>query len=192
MARDTAQPRHGSISQSTPRGKTPHNPLLAPPPATAGRALSGGVAGLAATVPMTLVMKVLERRLPSDERLPSAQEPLLIVDQLLRAVGVEQELSERQKRRLTWGAHFGYGTASGIGYAFLAGRLPLPTATRGALYGVLLWALSYGGWLPALRILPLPTRRALGRNAVLIASHLVWGVSASLVYERATGPKPAI
>lgn len=45
----------------------------------------------------------------------------------------------------------------------------------GTAYGLAIWAGSYLGWFPALKILPSATRDSLGRNTLMIAAHFVWG-----------------
>lgn len=49
-------------------------------------------------------------------------------------------------RTVTATAHFGYGAIAGIVYALLPRRM-----ISGGSYGVLVWALSYLGWIPLAR-----------------------------------------
>lgn len=122
---------------------------------------------------MTAAMLLIQRLLPrsSQEHL----EPRQIVDEGLEHVADSSELSDTQRRRLSLVAHFSYGAMSGAVYPAFEKAYPGPG--RGPLYGMLLFAASYAGWLPALDILPPPTRRPRGRNALLAISHLVWGAT---------------
>jgi uncharacterized membrane protein YagU involved in acid resistance len=61
---------------------------------------------------------------------------------------------------------------------------------KGALFGVGVWAASYLGWLPAAGILRPATREPAGRNAMMIASHAVWGASLAVISERLRRPPP--
>jgi uncharacterized membrane protein YagU involved in acid resistance len=49
------------------------------------------------------------------------------------------------------------------------------------LFGLVVWASSYLGWLPALHVLPSASHVNVGRNFMVIASHLVWGASLQVV-----------
>jgi uncharacterized membrane protein YagU involved in acid resistance len=46
-----------------------------------------------------------------------------------------------------------------------------------ALYGVLVWGVSYLGWIPGARILKPATQHRARRNVLMIACHLVWGAT---------------
>lgn len=76
------------------------------------------------------------------------------------------------------GAHFAYGALTG---ALLALRPQPPSPATGAAYGVLVWAVSYLGWIPASHILKPATRHPFRRNALLVAVHLIWGAATALV-----------
>ena len=74
-------------------------------------------------------------------------------------------------------AHFGYGAATGAAFAAATGSRD-PAA--GAAYGVLVWAGSYLGWIPAAGILRPAWEHPARRNLLMIAVHLVWGASMAL------------
>lgn len=120
---------------------------------------------------MTVAMRALHRRLPSQQRysLP----PREIIQEVLPDTA-ERRITEDHRQTLTMAAHFGYGAATGALYA--AAR---PRGNPGlcALYGVLVWGASYLGWIPGLRILEPATRHPARRNALMIACHLVWGTT---------------
>jgi uncharacterized membrane protein YagU involved in acid resistance len=133
----------------------------------------GAVAGLAATIPMTLLMVEWHRRLPREERYPLP--PREIFDELIERVTVDDDLSETQKTNFSIASHFAYGTATGALYAPLISTFNQPSLTNGALYGVGVWAVSYLGWLPAFQILRPATDHPARRVALMIAAHVVWG-----------------
>jgi uncharacterized membrane protein YagU involved in acid resistance len=141
----------------------------------------GALAGFAATVPMTAVMWALDRGWPPTElRLPPEQ----ITRNLVRRSGLQRFFNEPQKEVASWVSHFGYGTATGMAYPITFERFPIRTRVKGPLYGALIWALSYLGWLPALGIMPRATRQSAWRNMALVGSHLVWGLSCATVFNR--------
>jgi uncharacterized membrane protein YagU involved in acid resistance len=151
------------------------------------RLASGAVAGVIATVPMTIVMEVLRRALP-----PAGRDPLpprRVILGLARKLGLARHMDTTEREGLTWAGHFGYGAGTGAAYGLLDPALkkgiPHP-ACRGAAYGLGVWLLSYFGWLPAVGITSPQFRRPLRGNATLVLSHLVWGATTGLITERLT------
>jgi uncharacterized membrane protein YagU involved in acid resistance len=130
--------------------------------------------GLISTTVMTVVMDRLYRALPHDEQFPLPPEEITTVAEA-KVLGAL--LDDPQHSALTLINHFGYGTTLGAVYVLLSERLPLPPLFSSVLYGVTVWAGSYLGWLPALRILRPATEFSPARNSLLIISHLVWGVA---------------
>ena len=138
------------------------------------RILLGGLAGIVGTAAMTAAMWRLHRRLPDAQRYPLP--PREIVARMLPD-RIEAALPERGRQDLTLAAHFGYGAAAGAVYALGSG--PAGPVT-GASYGVVVWAASYLGWIPAVQILKPATRHPAERDALMIAVHLVWGATMAL------------
>jgi uncharacterized membrane protein YagU involved in acid resistance len=133
------------------------------------RVLLGALAGVAGTFAMTAVVRAMHRRLPADERYPLP--PREIIEGSLPEAA-KDALAEQGRRDVTLAAHFGYGAATGALYALFApgGRL-----LHGAAYGVLVWAVSYFGIMPGLRILRPAHEHPLRRNGLMVVAHLVWG-----------------
>ncbi len=159
---------------------------------TLPRLLVGGLAGLTATVPMTLVMLALYRGLPKSEQyaLPQVE----IIDAVADQAGGHDDRDaasppEPGKPLDTVAvlAHFGYGAASGAAYAALTPPGAARPALRGLAFGLALWAASYLGWLPLLGILTPATQHPPRRNAVMIAAHFIWGPVTALLVHRWTG-----
>jgi uncharacterized membrane protein YagU involved in acid resistance len=147
----------------------------------------GALAGLAATIPMTAVMLLIQRLLPPAEQTP--QEPEMITRELLGRAGLHRHVDKRQQRWFAAAAHFGYGMVCGTVYPWTARRVSLLPPLRGPVYGLAVWAAGYAGWLPAMHILPPPTQRPLGRNLLLITAHLVWGAAAEATAAAAAAPE---
>ena len=78
----------------------------------------GVIAGLVATVPMTLAMKIMHRSLPPEEQhpLPPREVTMEIADE----IGLRKHLSESQRRKLTLISHFAYGEQKKAGEIFMA------------------------------------------------------------------------
>jgi hypothetical protein len=115
-------------------------------------------------------MRRLHRRLPREERYPLT--PREIVDSA--AAQLDVPLADEPAKDITIAAHFAYGAAMG---ALVAAMNPDPKKRSGALAGAAVWLASYMGWIPAVGTLEPATRHPARRNALMIAVHLVWGVS---------------
>jgi uncharacterized membrane protein YagU involved in acid resistance len=143
------------------------------------RFLAGAVAGLAATAPMTAAMNALYGQLPAHERHPLP--PWRITMRALKKMGVKHRLDESERHGLTLLAHYAYGTAAGSLYGAVAPRRPIESIAGGVGYGLVVWAGSYLGLLPALGLHPPATRDATRRNALMIGAHVVWGAALGAV-----------
>ncbi len=128
------------------------------------RVISGALAGLVATMAMTMAMRRLYAQLERRDRYPLP--PREIVDRLAGTDG------EQYLRSETLLAHFGFGASAGAVFALLP-----PRERSGLLYGVGVWSLSYLGWIPTARILEPAWRHPAQRNLLMIAVHLVWGAA---------------
>jgi uncharacterized membrane protein YagU involved in acid resistance len=133
----------------------------------------GALAGLAATVPMTKVMKIGYGLLPRREQYPLP--PSEIVEKVSDDAGVRDDLDRSEHVALTYASHFGYGAATGALYAPIAANYDGPALIKGAAYGLAVWVVSYLGILPGLGILRPATEHPARRNALMITAHLVWG-----------------
>lgn len=154
------------------------------------RIVSGALAGVAATVAMTIAMRHLHGLLDNRDRYPLP--PREIVERVVVAG------DEQVARTSTLFAHFGFGAFTGSIFALLPMR-----HGNGILYGLGVWALSYLGWIPAAHILAPAWRHPVYRNLLMLAAHVVWGATLSRslneleaarteVFGRPTGPGAAI
>jgi uncharacterized membrane protein YagU involved in acid resistance len=133
------------------------------------RILLGALAGIAATCAMIATARAMHRRLPAVERYPLP--PREIVESSL-PVATKRSLDEHGRQTATIAAHFGYGAATGALYALAA---PRGSILSGAVYGFMVWVVSYFANMPGLRILRPAHDHPGRRNALMIAAHLAWG-----------------
>jgi hypothetical protein len=141
------------------------------------KSLVGALAGLLATVPMSVFLLAMQRLMPRHERYPLP--PFgQITNSLANKLGLGFTKNSPPHRAVTGAAHFSYGSAAGAVYASLPSplrRRPAPWLS-GLLFGLGIWFASYMGWLPALRILPPADHQPRERAAVMVIAHLVWGL----------------
>jgi hypothetical protein len=144
------------------------------------RYLIGALAGFSATAAMTLAMGAMYRRLPAYERYPLL--PREISTKVTERLGMDERLDEQQQVDLTLISHFSYGAAAGALYPIFArGMQGSPAVLSGTLYGLLVWLMSYLGWLPALGILRPATEHPVNRNGIMLVAHAVWGSATGAV-----------
>lgn len=134
----------------------------------------GGLAGLAATIPMTMTMVRAHRRLPPPQRY--ALPPRIITDRIADRAPIPASVLPSNGPKRALAAHFAFGAATGAAYGLLTSRtIVRPTVGSGVLYGLGIWTISYLGWVPAANLMPPATRQPRERNAMMIAAHIVWG-----------------
>ncbi len=139
-------------------------------PRLGSRLLIGAIAGLVGTMAMTAAMRRMHERLPPEERYPLT--PREIIDSTSEQAGAA--LPNEAAKDVTTAAHFAYGAASG---ALLGVANVMLGPMSGATAGVGVWLASYMGWIPGARILKPATEHPPRRNLLMLAAHVVWGVS---------------
>lgn len=138
-------------------------------------------AGLISTTAMTIVMQFLYRELPQEDQYPLPPEEIATVTE---KTVLGKKLNQTPHMVWTLTSHYGYGiTLAGV-YAAVIENLPFAAVPKGILFGLSVWAGSYLGWLPAFGILPPATRFPPARNWLMIAAHVVWGGTLSLLSKR--------
>lgn len=147
------------------------------------RILTGALSGVAATVPMSVVMWGIDRLLPRERR-EEPVPPYKITVQAAHKAGVGQEMNEQQKKGSTMAAHFGMGSAAATLYPLVFSKLPGPRPLKGAALGLAVWAGNYLGLMPAAGLYRPATRQSFGRNLDVIVSHLVWGTATAALFGR--------
>lgn len=129
------------------------------------RLLIGAIAGIAGTLVMTAAMRRMHQKLPPEESYPLP--PREIVDSTLPVEG-------ESAKDVTMASHFAYGAASG---ASLGVANVMMGPVSGAAGGIGVWLGSYMGWLPGTGILKPASDHPPRRNLLMIAAHIVWGVT---------------
>lgn len=143
-------------------------------------ALAGCFAGLVATVPMTLAMVRIHRRLPRRQRyvLP----PRIITDGVAARVPIPGRMTPDAGPGRALAAHFAFGAATGGLYGVATAQMRVkPGLASGISYGLGVWAASYLGWVPAAGLMSPATRQPAQRNVMMIAAHIVWGAALGAV-----------
>lgn len=151
------------------------------------RYLQGAIAGAVATTAHTAVMLVLHR-LPGARR--RATPPVQITAAVARRTGAASGARGMRIRVAAAVAHFGYGALAGTLYAAPRRRGRRRSALAGVAYGAGVWAASYLGWIPALRILPSAMREPRERNTMMVLAHVAWGAALALVFDRLRHDSP--
>lgn len=145
------------------------------------KALTDGVlGGSLATAAMSLVMQAAHKAGLMDRHPPEE-----IAEAALEAAG-ETAHTEETKDALALAMHFAFGAGAGALFALLHRRLrlPIPAALHGIIFGSLVWAVSYKGWVPGLGIMPPPERDQPGRPQTMVLAHWVYGAILGLIVGR--------
>ena len=136
--------------------------------------IRGALAGLIATLPMTLFMRFAWKRLPADEQyaLPPRQ-----ITRNFFGPWRFWRMSQEKQTVLTLMLHFLFGALTGSVYGMLEDKVPIQRSIKGPVAGMVVWAGSYLGWVPVLGVMPPATRHPWRRNVMMIVAHLIWGLT---------------
>jgi hypothetical protein len=150
-------------------------------------AIRGAVAGLAGTTLMTGAMFLMKRA----GMMPGELEPKQIAESVEEAVGVGGYLPESAFEASWAMLHFGYGTASGVAYAFAQKAFDRERPFLiGPSFGASLWAVGYCGWLPLFGLYPPPALLPKRKVAANILAHAVYGTATAAAHGMlGAGPK---
>src|SRR5215212_8996170 len=130
----------GNEIPKRPERRRPH-----PSEGLMNRILLGALAGLAATGPMTLAMKLMHEQLPREEQYPLP--PRQVTEGLVEKAGVNEHLDDEEREAATWVSHFAYGAAVGALYGAVSGeKIDERPVLAGVGFGLAVWAGSYLGW----------------------------------------------
>ncbi|HVI28256.1 hypothetical protein [Hansschlegelia sp.] len=97
--------------------------------------------------------------------------------------------SQEAKKDLAMLGHFLYGAVAGALLASLDPRIK-PSAAAGG--GIAVWAVSYLGWVPRIRILTPPANHPAPRTTLMVAAHAVWGAATALILSELTDARRTI
>lgn len=138
------------------------------------RVFTGIWAGLIATGPMTLSFFKFFEEIFSVKRKPLP--PSQLTAMIEKKVGVRPQ-TQTGHANLTLMSHFLYGAGTGLVYSQTMGRIGGAPMAKGAVFGLVVWAASYLGWIPAMNLAPKAKKMNPARNSMMVISHLVWGLS---------------
>jgi uncharacterized membrane protein YagU involved in acid resistance len=139
--------------------------------------IRGATAGTIATALMSAVM-LAGRQLGVTGELP----PKKITSKMLRRHGIRPDAG--QQDAIATGLHFAFGAAAGGAFGVIARRVPVPSVPLGLAYGTALWGVSYMGLLPSMGLMPRADHDQRGRQAVMLAGHLVFGATLGVLAGR--------
>jgi hypothetical protein len=131
------------------------------------RIMTGAASGVLATVGMSGWM--LAGQLVSRH---GEQPPKKLVRGAAGRAGVATERRGAGTVLATGAAHLGFGIGAGALYGVVIRSSSVP---RGVAYGLGVWAVSYAGWIPALRLMPPPHKDLPGRAWTILSAHAVYG-----------------
>ena len=131
----------------------------------------GVLGGAAATTAMSVPMLVAQRL-----GWMGKQPPERIVEAALDAADLDTTTNASEDV-LAVASHYAFGIGCGVLFSVLHARrrLPGPAIVHGVAFGMMVWALSYLGWVPALGILPPAHRDRSGRRRTMVLGHVVYG-----------------
>ena len=140
-------------------------------PADPGTLALGAAVGMGATVVMSIGM-LGAKRLGIMPQSP----PEEIVEEGAEELGAHPR--EDEVDAMASVAHLGFGAVGGAAFAAIAALLrPRIPEVIGLPVALVIWATSYFGWVPALRILPPAHRDYPGRAWTMLGVHLVYGAA---------------
>ena len=139
----------------------------------------GAVAGLAATVPMTVVIGAGRAA-----GLLHTPPPVEITENVAEQAGEEPDPCSAAFQVGWLSAHLGYGAVCGSVYALMRPLLPRSDIAAGLLFGGAVWSVSYMSLMPALNLYPPAKVDSRWRQAVMIAAHAAFGTSLASIDSR--------
>ncbi|HEX7043656.1 MAG TPA: DUF6789 family protein [Burkholderiales bacterium] len=152
------------------------------------RLLAGAIAGAVASAMHTAAMLGVRRVMRGAQHEPVP--PVQVTAAFARRTGVRPRNGAALRAAAAL-LHFGYGAAAGALYSALHPHLPSRPAASGVGFGLLVWAASYLGWLPAAGLIRPATQEPLPRNAMMLLAHVAWGVALSGTLARLGPAAPA-
>lgn len=129
--------------------------------------------GIFATSAMTIGFLKSFKMLPEKEKSPLP--PATLTTQILRRVGLDQKLTSEGRQNAALISHFGYGISCSLLYALLPANFKKAPVLAGLGFGTAVWGLSYLGLIPSLGLRARASNMPANRNALMIATHLIWG-----------------
>jgi uncharacterized membrane protein YagU involved in acid resistance len=148
----------------------------------------GAIGGCIATVPMTIWMVAVHRALPAYERYPLP--PRELTDEITERLKIENSRRDPALTAETYAAHFGMGTAAGMICGIINNQIEASPILKGMEYGLVVWGANYLGILPGLTLLRPASEHPPRRTALMIGSHLIWGMALGIITNTLTSAMP--
>ncbi|MFN8557858.1 MAG: hypothetical protein U0531_11125 [Dehalococcoidia bacterium] len=114
--------------------------------------------------------------------------PEVVSHGIIAKVTNPRRLPKPARRGLMLAQHLGFGALGGALFTLLLPAVR-PRPLWGALTGLAIWTGSYGGWIPALSIMPPPERDDPGRVRTMVAAHIVYGLTLGALVDRWSGDR---
>jgi hypothetical protein len=94
-----------------------------------------------------------------------------------------QDLATRTRR---WGraVHLAYGTLWGVVYGILQTRRTRRPALSGLAHGLFVWAFGPMFLVPAMKLMPAPSKTSREQNAFVVAAHVLYGLTVATMFSR--------
>ena len=91
-------------------------------------------------------------------------------------------------RTRPWGqaVHLMYGSFWGLVYGMLQTRRTRHPLISGVSHGLFVWAFGPALLVPAMKIMPAPSKTARGRTVFVVAAHLIYGLAVATLFSRLT------
>ena len=143
------------------------------------RLVRGALAGVVATVPMSLVVAAGSAAGPLRDPPPEQ-----ISATAAWKAGLRDDLTGASFSVAWMAGHLAYGGACGALYGALRPALPEDRVAAGLVWGGGVWAVSYGLLMPAMGLYPPPSRQDPARSAWMLVAHAVYGVALEIADRR--------
>jgi uncharacterized membrane protein YagU involved in acid resistance len=132
----------------------------------------GALAGLAATVPMTVMIGAGRAA-----GLVGTPPPVEITENVAEQAGEQPDRQSPEFQAAWLAAHAGYGAACGVIFAAIRPVLPRSDLVAGLLFGGAVWGVSYINLMPSLNLYPAAQDDSNQRQVVMITAHAVFGTA---------------
>jgi len=139
----------------------------------------GALAGLAATVPMTVVIGAGRAA-----GLMGTPPPVEITENVAQQAGEDPNRQSPEFQAAWLAAHTGYGAACGMVFSAIRPMLPRSDLIAGLLFGAAVWGVSYISLMPSLNLYPPAQDDSNQRQVVMIAAHAIFGTALASVDHR--------
>jgi uncharacterized membrane protein YagU involved in acid resistance len=146
---------------------------------------NGAIGGAVATGAMTGVMSAVHVATGSHKEIA----PKRITVNALARLGLHDDVDEDTRHVLTIVSHWAYGMGCGAIFGAVRkwSKLRLPGVLQGAVFGLVVWAVSYMGWVPAVGLLPPVWNQDPARRRELLLAHIVFGATLGATFDRLAG-----